>query len=179
MTRPVAGSDGGDGGRMLLALAVVTVVTLLVVVVCGDHQPATTTTRSQVTATAATAGYRQMLPASAAHRFRPVRTATTTTLHAVTRRNRLHAPVTAVGKPPAGAWGRLAACESSNQLHQVDVEDGQTVIGLFQIDVGWYQHFGVDPYAATAAEQLRIAEYVLARQGWAAWPVCSRKVGLR
>lgn len=32
---------------------------------------------------------------------------------------------------------------------------------------------------ATRAEQVTVAARVLQRQGWAAWPVCSRKIGLR
>lgn len=34
-------------------------------------------------------------------------------------------------------------------------------------------------YEATPDEQVRVAEKVLALQGWRAWPVCSRKLGLR
>jgi hypothetical protein len=34
-------------------------------------------------------------------------------------------------------------------------------------------------YLASPFQQLVVAELVLARQGWRAWPHCSRKVGLR
>jgi len=34
-------------------------------------------------------------------------------------------------------------------------------------------------YEATPEQQVAVAEEVQRRQGWGAWPVCSRKVGLR
>ena len=34
-------------------------------------------------------------------------------------------------------------------------------------------------YQASAFQQLVVAEIVLSQQGWAAWPACSRKLGLR
>lgn len=34
-------------------------------------------------------------------------------------------------------------------------------------------------YLASPFQQLVVAEIVLSRQGWGAWPACSRKVGLR
>jgi len=34
------------------------------------------------------------------------------------------------------------------------------------------------PHQANKATQIAIAEKVLAKQGWGAWPVCSRKAGL-
>jgi hypothetical protein len=37
----------------------------------------------------------------------------------------------------------------------------------------------VHAYDATPAEQIQVAEEVLARQGWDAWPVCSRLIGAR
>jgi hypothetical protein len=35
------------------------------------------------------------------------------------------------------------------------------------------------PHQASKGEQIRVAERVLAKQGWKAWPSCSRKLGLR
>ena len=32
---------------------------------------------------------------------------------------------------------------------------------------------------ATREQQIEVAERVLARQGWGAWPACSRRLGLR
>ena len=34
-------------------------------------------------------------------------------------------------------------------------------------------------HQASKAEQIRVAERVLANQGWKAWPSCSKKLGLR
>ena len=84
----------------------------------------------------------------------------------------------------AGVWDHIAQCESSGRLHAVDREqfpDGtwQTVVGLYQLDLGWYHAAGINPYTATAAQQLTIAKHVLARQGWNAWPVCSYRAGAR
>jgi hypothetical protein len=33
-------------------------------------------------------------------------------------------------------------------------------------------------YDATKAQQIRVAERLLAAAGWGQWPVCSRRVGL-
>lgn len=84
-----------------------------------------------------------------------------------------------VASSPAGVWARIAKCESGGRLHADSHAGGQHVHGLYQLDAGWYQHFGINPWKATAAEQLRIARYVLDRQGWRAWPYCSRVAGVR
>jgi hypothetical protein len=44
----------------------------------------------------------------------------------------------------------------------------------------WHNYGGPGlPHQASKATQINIAEKVLAKQGWGAWPVCSRKAGLR
>ena len=35
------------------------------------------------------------------------------------------------------------------------------------------------PHTASKAEQIKVAERVLASQGWKAWPACSKKLGFR
>jgi resuscitation-promoting factor RpfA len=35
------------------------------------------------------------------------------------------------------------------------------------------------PHQASKSEQIAVAERVLAKQGWNAWPSCSRKTGVR
>jgi hypothetical protein len=35
------------------------------------------------------------------------------------------------------------------------------------------------PNKATRLDQIKIAERVLAGQGWGAWPACTKKLGLR
>jgi hypothetical protein len=80
-------------------------------------------------------------------------------------------------------WARLAACESGGRLHAVGggvLPNGerQVTVGLYQLDTGWFGHFGIDPYTSTAAQQLRVARYVLERQGPGAWPHCGPRAGL-
>jgi hypothetical protein len=35
------------------------------------------------------------------------------------------------------------------------------------------------PHKATKGEQVRIAKRIQKRQGWGAWPSCSRRIGKR
>lgn len=93
-------------------------------------------------------------------------------------------------------WDRLADCESG------DWQNGQPIPGTRRWDYGltfshgdifeggvnfhpqtWdaYRDPGMPSHAgqATREQQIEIAEEVLADQGWAAWPVCSRKLGYR
>ncbi len=81
---------------------------------------------------------------------------------------------------PVGVWDRLAQCESGGRWSlNVGLYDG----GL-QFHPATWRGFGGERYAqyawqATREEQIDIAERVKARQGWGAWPACSRKLGLR
>jgi resuscitation-promoting factor RpfA len=78
-------------------------------------------------------------------------------------------------------WDRIAACESSGNW---SISTGNGYHGGLQfLDTTW-DSFGGEAYAATAdratrAQQIDIAERVLDGQGWGAWPVCSRKAGVR
>lgn len=77
-------------------------------------------------------------------------------------------------------WKRIAECESGGRLHAVSPSG--TYLGLYQLHRGFFTTHGYrgDAWKSlTAAEQLRIAEYVQARQGWKAWPVCSKRAGVR
>jgi hypothetical protein len=77
-------------------------------------------------------------------------------------------------------WDTLAQCESSGDWHaNTGIYDG----GLqFHPDT-WLRYGGAAfaPYAylATREQQITIARRVLAGEGWAAWPACSLKLGLR
>ena len=78
-------------------------------------------------------------------------------------------------------WDRIAACESGGRWH---IATGNGYYGGLQFTASTWRGFGGLRYAssahrATRLQQIRIAERVLARQGWGAWPVCSRKAGLR
>lgn len=97
---------------------------------------------------------------------------------------------------PRNVWDRLADCESG------DWHNGQPLPGTARWDYGltfshgdifeggvnfhprtWdsYKDPGMPDHAgrASRADQITVAERVLNDQGWRAWPVCSRKLGLR
>ncbi|WP_329115094.1 transglycosylase family protein [Streptomyces sp. NBC_01465] len=78
-------------------------------------------------------------------------------------------------------WSCLAECESSGRW---DVNTGNAYYGGLQFwQPTWEEHGGL-AYApradlATRAEQIAVAQRVLADQGWEAWPVCSKKYRLK
>ena len=76
-------------------------------------------------------------------------------------------------------WDRLAQCESSGRW---DINTGNGYYGGLQFYQPTWASFGGGAYAAradlaTREEQIAIAEKVLARQGWGAWPACTKKLG--
>lgn len=84
----------------------------------------------------------------------------------------------AAAPPPASrrttippAWVRVAACESGGRWH---LNTGNGYYGGLQFTLPTWRGFGGvgRPDEATPAEQVRVAERVLAVQGWGAWPVC-------
>ena len=82
---------------------------------------------------------------------------------------------------PLRAWDRLASCESGGRWH---IATGNGYYGGLQFSASTWRGFGGTRYASSAhrasrLQHIRVAERVRARQGWGAWPVCSRKVGLR
>lgn len=102
--------------------------------------------------------------------------------------------------PERNVWDRLADCESGNWIDGgASFETGSarwdwpltlppwgTKIhhgGLqFHPDTwDWLKPDGYPQYAyqATREQQIVVAERVLEVQSWKAWPVCSRKLGLR
>jgi len=95
------------------------------------------------------------------------------------------APQVVVEAPPTapayGVWDRLAMCESTQNW---SANTGNGYFGGLQFDRGtWLRHGGAAfaPRAdlASRTAQIAIAERTLAAQGWGAWPVCSRRLGLR
>jgi hypothetical protein len=78
-------------------------------------------------------------------------------------------------------WRRLAECESGGDWRY----DGSSGFdGALQFAPStWraYRRPGEPAYAhqASAPVQVAVAERVLAEQGWAAWPSCSARLGLR
>ncbi|MER7959924.1 transglycosylase family protein [Streptomyces sp. NPDC096030] len=81
---------------------------------------------------------------------------------------------------PAQVWDRVAACESGGNW---SINTGNGFHGGLQFTPSTWKAFGGTKYAAkahqaTKAQQIEIAEKVLAVQGPGAWPVCSQKAGL-
>ena len=78
---------------------------------------------------------------------------------------------------PASTWDRLAQCESGGRWH---LETGNGFHGGLQFTTATWIAYGGGRYAHDAnhtskQNQIRVAH----GQGWAAWPVCSRRIGLR
>lgn len=76
-------------------------------------------------------------------------------------------------------WDRVAQCESGGNW---SINTGNGFSGGLQFTAQTWKGFGGGQYAAAAhqatrAQQIAVAEKVLAKQGWGAWPVCSRKAG--
>jgi hypothetical protein len=77
-----------------------------------------------------------------------------------------------------GKWDKIAACETGGDWN---TDTGNGYYGGLQFNVTTWHDYGGQglPHQASKATQITIAEKVLAKQGWKAWPVCSRKAGLR
>jgi LysM repeat protein len=75
-------------------------------------------------------------------------------------------------------WDRLAQCESGGSW---STNTGNGYSGGLQFSAGTWRANGGGGSAHTAsrAEQVRVAQRVLASQGWGAWPACSARLGLR
>lgn len=81
---------------------------------------------------------------------------------------------------PDSDWDRLAQCESGGNWH---INTGNGYYGGLQFSAGTWNAFGGREFAPTAnqatrAQQIYVAEKVLAQQGWGAWPACSARLGL-
>ena len=77
---------------------------------------------------------------------------------------------------PVSEWDRLAQCESGGNWH---INTGNGYYGGVQFSRSTWLGFGGGQYApradlATREQQIVVAERTLARQGWRAWPSCSR-----
>lgn len=75
-------------------------------------------------------------------------------------------------------WLALAECESHGDW---TINTGNGYYGGLQFSLRSWQWVGGQgyPHEASMAEQVARAEVLLDRQGWGAWPACSRKLGLR
>ncbi|MET8543091.1 transglycosylase family protein [Kitasatospora sp. NPDC004799] len=81
---------------------------------------------------------------------------------------------------PASTWDAVAQCESGGNW---SINTGNGFYGGLQFTSSTWKAYGGTAYAAQAnqaskAQQISVAEKVLASQGPGAWPVCSQKAGL-
>jgi LysM repeat protein len=76
------------------------------------------------------------------------------------------------------AWDKLAQCESGGNWA---INTGNGFSGGLQFTPSTWRAFGGSgpAHKASREQQIAVAERVLAKQGWGAWPACSRKLGLR
>ncbi|AOT58180.1 MULTISPECIES: LysM peptidoglycan-binding domain-containing protein [Streptomyces] len=77
-------------------------------------------------------------------------------------------------------WGCVALCESGGRW---DADTGNGFHGGLQFEPSTWEEYGGLAYApraglATRDQQIAVARDVLRRQGWSAWPTCSRRYGL-
>jgi hypothetical protein len=91
--------------------------------------------------------------------------------------------VTPTDPPPQMAvtpwpWDALAQCESGGNWA---INTGNGFYGGLQFTLQSWRGVGGAgyPHQASKSEQIHRAELLQDIQGWGAWPVCSRKVGLR
>ncbi|MFJ8627931.1 transglycosylase family protein [Kitasatospora sp. NPDC093550] len=87
---------------------------------------------------------------------------------------------TSASAAPASTWDAVAQCESGGNW---SINTGNGFHGGLQFSPSTWKAYGGTAYApqanqATRAQQIAIAEKVLASQGPGAWPVCSKKAGL-
>lgn len=80
-----------------------------------------------------------------------------------------------------GTWDKVAECESSGNWH---INTGNGYYGGLQFSASTWAAYGGKTYASRAdlasrAQQITVAERVLAGQGPGAWPVCGARAGLQ
>jgi hypothetical protein len=78
-------------------------------------------------------------------------------------------------------WDALARCESGGNWH---INTGNGYYGGLQFSRSTWLAYGGGAYARTAdkatrEQQITVAARVAAKQGWGAWPSCSRKANIR
>lgn len=74
-------------------------------------------------------------------------------------------------------WDAIAACESGGDW---SINTGNGFYGGVQFTLSSWQATGGQgyPHQASKAEQIKRADILQDMQGWGAWPVCSRKIGV-
>ena len=90
--------------------------------------------------------------------------------------------VPAPARAPSGSvWDLLAKCESGGNW---SINTGNGYYGGLQFGLGTWGNYGGLSYAprpdlATREQQIAVAQRLQAARGWAPWPACSLKLGLR
>ncbi|MEE1824173.1 transglycosylase family protein [Streptomyces sp. BE20] len=87
---------------------------------------------------------------------------------------------TGASAAPVSTWDAVAQCEAGGNW---SINTGNGFYGGLQFTPSTWKAFGGTSYApqanqASKAQQISVAEKVLASQGPGAWPVCSKKAGL-
>ncbi|WP_298254532.1 transglycosylase family protein [uncultured Arthrobacter sp.] len=84
----------------------------------------------------------------------------------------------AAGAANAAPWDAVAQCESGGDW---GINTGNGYYGGLQFSPTTWDEFGGagNPQDATREQQIAVAEKVLAKQGWGAWPSCADQLNLR
>jgi hypothetical protein len=87
-------------------------------------------------------------------------------------------PAAASGPVSNATWDRVAQCESGGNW---SINTGNGYYGGLQFNIDSWRWVGGSgyPHEASKAEQIHRANLLWERQGWNAWPSCSRQLGLR
>ncbi|MCA9332399.1 transglycosylase family protein [Candidatus Saccharibacteria bacterium] len=95
-----------------------------------------------------------------------------------TRQSYTPTPVPTVSAEDGGVWDRLAQCESGGNWA---INTGNGYYGGLQFTLGSWRGVGGQGYPnqASREEQIARGKMLQARQGWGAWPACTRKLGIR
>lgn len=83
---------------------------------------------------------------------------------------------------PLETWEAVARCESGyGGEPDWSIDTGNGYYGGLQFNLDSWRWVGGTgyPHQASKATQIEMAERLWERQGWNAWPACSRKLGLR
>lgn len=131
--------------------------------------------------------------------FRKVPTTTTSTTTTTTTTTTTVPPTTTTTVPPTTAppevappdsggglgdpnsyatWDALAQCESGGNWH---INTGNGYYGGLQFSLSSWQAVGGTgyPHEHSRETQILMGQRLQARQGWGAWPACTRKLGFR
>ena len=83
--------------------------------------------------------------------------------------------------PASGVWDQIASCESGGNWA---INTGNGYYGGLQMLGSTWRNYGGGDFAeradlASRAQQIVVAERILADVGYGAWPACTRRLGLR